>query len=244
LVRRIVNLHFTNPKGGEVWEKGRTYTIRWDKAGGIGNVKILLKDPLNQSSLWVSQGDNNVIRNTGYYSFRVPTTLPDSAYEFHIMTPDESYKNTSKKFYIGRTDTDLRVKTVNFTRRTEYIGAKDMPIDKKRYIVAEIWLKNKGSKRMNSVTVTWQIVKEPEGEIKTQGEKIFRNLSPGPWYQQNLKVLYATWNDGPKWENLRKTGGSYHLKLQADPDNVLDEIELTRGDNFYSTEVVNGSNYW
>ena len=247
-VQRIVDLHFTSPEGGEVWVKGRTYTIRWDKVGGIGNVKILLKDLMNQSSLWVSTGQDHVIQNTGYYSFSVTATLADSAFEFHIMTPDESYTSKSKRFYIHSTDTDLSVKAVNFTRRKEYVGPKKMYLKMRIYVFSELWLKNKGSKRLNAVAVTWKIVREPSGRVVRQGEKIFENLTPDTWYQQDLKECY--YNEGKSgfennhiWGTLQP-GEKFVLILYADLDNDLGESEYTQDDNTYQTEVVDASNYW
>jgi len=241
LVRRTVNLHFTNPKGGEVWERGKTYTIRWDKIGGIGNVKILLKDLLNQSALWVSQGDNNVIKNTGYYNFQVPTTLPDSAYEFHIMAPNESYKNTSKKFYLGRTDTDLFVRGANIGKSRWNDGTVY-----KQYVKIEIWLKNKGTRPLNSVKVNWQVVKEPLGESVEQGEKVFKNMRPDTWYHQGLKIRYDKYNhtteERDQW-GRPKEGEAYVMKFEADPGNTLGELDLVRNNNVYQTEILNSENY-
>jgi hypothetical protein len=48
------------------------------------------------------------------------TAVLDRVCEFHIMALDENYTNKSRKFYIGRTDTDLKIRAVNFGRRTEY----------------------------------------------------------------------------------------------------------------------------
>jgi len=244
-VQRIVDLHFTNPQGGVIWEKGRTYTISWDKTGGIGSVKIQLNDLLNQSSHWVSQGTDHVINNTGNYSFTVPSSFPDSAFALQIMTPDESYTNKSDKFYISRTDTDLKVKAVNFGKKMEYIGAKDMPLNEWRYLVSEIWLENKGTKRLSEVKVTWKIIRMPSGRVVKQGEKTFEDLTPGSWYQQNLKELYHEINASSpaKWGFL-KDGETFDLILYADFDNDLRETEFTRNDNTYQTEVITHSTFW
>ena len=244
-VQRIVDMHFTNPQGGVIWEKGRTYTISWDKTGGIGSVKIQLNDLLNQSSHWVSQGTDHVINNTGNYSFTVPSSFPDSAFFLQIMTTDGSYTNKSDKFYISRTDTDLKVKAVNFGKKMEYIGAKDMPLNEWRYLVSEIWLENKGTKRLSEVKVTWKIIRMPSGRVVKQGEKTFEDLTPGSWYQQNLKELYHEINASSpaKWGFL-KDGETFDLILYADFDNDLRETEFTRNDNTYQTEVITQSTFW
>ncbi len=57
------------PNGGEVWEEGKTYTIRWSSEGVRGNVRIQL--------WWSMTGPEGLhtidnIPNTGSYSFTVP----------------------------------------------------------------------------------------------------------------------------------------------------------------------------
>ena len=79
-----------------------------------------------------------------------------------------------------------------------------------------------------------------------QGEKIFENLTPDTWYQQDLKeCYYNAGNVGSdhNWGPL-ESGEVFVLVLHADLDNDLDEIGYTRDDNTYQTEVVNASNYW
>ena len=245
-VQRLVDLHFTNPEEGVIWEKGRTYTISWDKAGDIGSVKIRLNDLLNQSSLWVSQGQDHVISNTGTYRYTIPATLPDSAFALQIMIPDGSYTNKSGKFYISSTDTDLRVRAVNFGRTTTHAGLKKAPLSKHFYVVSELWLMNKGSHRLNTVPLTWKIVREPSGRVVAEGEKTFSNMTPGSWYKQNIRECYYSWGNltgsDHKWGSLDQ-GETFVLILYADFDNSLGETELTRDDNTYRTEVVTHSTY-
>ena len=246
-VQRIADLHFTNPQDGVIWEKGRPYTINWDKAGGIGSVKIRLDDILNRSSLWVSQGPDHVITNTGAYRYTVPATLPDSAFALQIMTPDESYTNKSNLFYIGRSDTDLFVRGCNFNRiRTENYPHVN------RYIEAEIWLKNKGTKNLNTVKVVWQVVKEPLGQGIVQGEEIFTDLLPDTWYNKKLSLKYFHWKQaGLFWGNSHdhiwgklQEGERYVLRFKADPDNTLGELELVLDNNTYQTEILTPETYF
>ena len=247
LVQRLVDLRFTNPEEGMIWEKGRPYTISWDKIGGIGSVKIRLNDLLNQSSQWVSQGQDHVISNTGTYRYTVPATLPDSAFALQIMNTDESYTNTSNRFYIGRNDTDLFVRGCNFNR----VCSKKYP-HTNRYIKAEIWLKNKGTRNLNTVKVAWQVVKEPLGQGIVQGEEIFTDMRPNTWYNKQLSLKYyhkkhagLFWGHSTDhiWGRLQE-GERYVLRFKADPGNTLGEMDLVLDNNTYQTEILTPETYF
>jgi hypothetical protein len=62
------HLRVLHPSGGEVWHKGRNYTIRWDSAKVTGNLRI--RAYTGVSSLRTIT-DN--CRNSGSYRFEVPT---------------------------------------------------------------------------------------------------------------------------------------------------------------------------
>ena len=40
---KIPTIEVLSPNGGETWETGKRYTIRWKSKGVKGNVKIMLK---------------------------------------------------------------------------------------------------------------------------------------------------------------------------------------------------------
>lgn len=66
-----------SPNGGEVWEKGSTHTISW-KSNDVSQIYIKLRkgdDTYNGTEGDVSHG---IIINKGYYTWKVPNTLPDS----------------------------------------------------------------------------------------------------------------------------------------------------------------------
>ena len=245
-VQRTVDLHFTNPEDGVIWEKGRDYTISWDKIGGIGSVKIRLDDLLNHTSQWVSQGPDHVTSNTGTYRYTIPSTLPDSAFALQIMTSDGSYTNKSKRFYISQRDTDLFVRWANIgIQHTE----RKWPFKENYYVRAQIWLKNKGTRDLNTVKVDWQVVKEPLGQNIVQGEEIFRDMHPDTWYNKQLSLKYyhgqveaiGSTHDHI-WGKLQG-GERYVLKFRADPGNTLGEMELVLGNNIYQTEVLTPETY-
>ena len=228
-------------------EKGRTYTISWDKIGDIDSVKIQLDDLLNQASHWVSQGSDHVINNTGTYRYTVPASLPDSAFALQIMTPDGRYNNKSNRFYISRSDTDLFLKGSPVKRIHSRNG-----IYRNRYIETEIWLENKGTRNLNTVKVAWQVVKEPLGNCVAQGEEIFTDMLPDTWYKKKLSLKYLHKRGaGPLWGRSvdhiwgeLQVGQRYVLKFKADPGNTLGELDLVLDNNTYQIEALTPETYF
>lgn len=90
----------TSPGRNEVWEKGKTYTIRWESKGIRGNVKIMLLAGGPRPALKVSEAKafeiTRNINNSGSYSYLVPDNLPDGMYKVQIMTIDESIKGAGE----------------------------------------------------------------------------------------------------------------------------------------------------
>ena len=67
-----------SPNGGDVWEVGKTYQIKWDASGysPTSKVSIGLRDSRYSPNL--SSGENTIARNipnTGSYNFAVPTSM-------------------------------------------------------------------------------------------------------------------------------------------------------------------------
>jgi hypothetical protein len=87
-------IRVTSPNGGEVWEKGRTFPIRWTSSGSIPEVRIGLKWGPGVG-VWIPIADR--IPNTGEYSYTVPETLPQEGGEFMVivMTPDGLISDSS-----------------------------------------------------------------------------------------------------------------------------------------------------
>jgi len=90
----------TSPGRNEVWEKGKTYTIRWESKGIRGNVKIMLLAGGPRPALKVSEAKafeiTRNINNSGSYSYLVPDNLPDGIYKVQIMTINESIKGAGE----------------------------------------------------------------------------------------------------------------------------------------------------
>ena len=67
-----------SPNGGETWEKGEPYTIRWTSKGVKGNVKIMLK---KIGGPWYTIAES--VPNTGSYRYALPKNIPE-AYISHL----------------------------------------------------------------------------------------------------------------------------------------------------------------
>lgn len=87
-------IRVTAPNGGEVWEKGKTFTIRWTSSGNIPEVRIGLKWGPGVG-VWIPIADR--VPNSGEYSYTIPETLTQEGREFQVivMTPDGLISDSS-----------------------------------------------------------------------------------------------------------------------------------------------------
>ncbi len=85
----------TNPHSGQIWCKGKTYTITWTKSGTMyPNVKIRLfhgstKIPITDST-----------PNNGSYSWEVPVDLANGSYYIRVKTVDNQVYDDGEAFTI------------------------------------------------------------------------------------------------------------------------------------------------
>ena len=72
-----LSITVTSPNGGEVWEVGKTYQIKWDASSHPSStIDIGLRD--NRYNLNLGSGENVIARNipnTGSYRFTVPSSM-------------------------------------------------------------------------------------------------------------------------------------------------------------------------
>ncbi|MCL5667038.1 MAG: GPI anchored serine-threonine rich family protein [Patescibacteria group bacterium] len=71
LERPLQTLRLLSPQGGEKWEAGKTYVIRWE-GQNLPSVYIRLVNDLNPTEITIA--DN--IANSGSFEWTIPTTLP------------------------------------------------------------------------------------------------------------------------------------------------------------------------
>jgi len=91
----LANITVQAPNGGESWEMGERYSIRWTSKGLQGTVKIMLKMP----GRWFEIARNLPVE-TKNYSYTVPGNLPaGTKYRVYVMTPDEKVKDESDKYF-------------------------------------------------------------------------------------------------------------------------------------------------
>jgi len=83
-----------SPNGGEQWEKGKTYTVRWTSTGNIPEVRIVLKWGPGVG-VWIPVADR--VPNTGEYACTIPETVKQEGREFMVivMTPDGLISDSS-----------------------------------------------------------------------------------------------------------------------------------------------------
>ena len=95
------------PNGGEIWEKGKKYTIRWEGKGLSGNVKIMLKWGTGSGG-WFTVTESAV--NSGSYNYTVPKTgigQEGGQFKIYVMTRDESIKDASDREFTITASTSL-----------------------------------------------------------------------------------------------------------------------------------------
>jgi len=142
----------TYPNGGETWDKGKQYCIRWTSSGVQGNVKIRLKWGTGGGGWYTVSGST---KNTGSYTYKVPTTgIGQSGNQFrmYVMTLDGKVKDASNRpFTIGKESgvVHLRPPVIGFTTPKRF----DNPETK------EIWVRGK------SYTIRWKQIRKTNADL-------------------------------------------------------------------------------
>jgi hypothetical protein len=142
----------TYPNGGETWEKGKQYRIRWTSSGVQGNVKIRLKWGTGGGGWYTVSGST---KNTGSYTYKVPTTgigHSGSQFRMYVMTLDGKVTDASNgPFTIGKESgaTAIQAPVIQFTTPKRF----DNPETK------EIWVRGK------SYTIRWKQVRTTDADL-------------------------------------------------------------------------------
>ena len=88
----------TNPHTGQVWYKGKTYTITWIKAGsmkGVVKIRLFKKDDQGFKLRIADSAPNN-----GNYKWTVPTNLVNGFYYIRVKTVDNLVYDNGDLFEI------------------------------------------------------------------------------------------------------------------------------------------------
>ncbi|MBN2515575.1 MAG: hypothetical protein JXC33_06015 [Deltaproteobacteria bacterium] len=142
----------TYPNGGETWEKGKQYRIRWTSSSVQGNVKIRLKWGTGSGGWYTVSGSTE---NTGSYIYKVPATgIGQSGNQFrmYVMTLDGKVEDASNSpFTIGKESgaTAIQAPVIQFTTPQRF----DNPETK------EIWVRGK------SYTIRWKQVRKTDADV-------------------------------------------------------------------------------
>jgi hypothetical protein len=104
------NITVIYPNGGETWNRGQTYTIRWTSQNIGSNVMILLKGEPSGSGGWFTVTANTP--NTGSYQYTVPNDIGYVQYKIYVETLDGSVQGVSNSvFYIPMTGQGISTPT-------------------------------------------------------------------------------------------------------------------------------------
>jgi len=95
----LKSIKVLSPNGGESWEKGEGYGVRWQSSGIRGNVKIMLKWGTSRGG-WFRVTKSTP--NTGSYFYKIPRReigQEGNQFKIYVMTPDGSVKDESDGFF-------------------------------------------------------------------------------------------------------------------------------------------------
>jgi len=87
-----------SPLSGDIWYKGQTYTIKWDKSGNM-NSKVKIR--LYQGGTKILGVTDNT-ENDGSFSWTIPANLNDGTYYIRVKTIDNLVYDDSEKFTIKK----------------------------------------------------------------------------------------------------------------------------------------------
>lgn len=91
-------ISIVSPHSGDVWYKGKTYTIKWVLSGKMDTeVKITLYKPDHQTLQAVIKKPTG---NDGSYKWKVPSSIPNGKYVIRVKTMDNLVHDDSDVFTI------------------------------------------------------------------------------------------------------------------------------------------------
>jgi Raf kinase inhibitor-like YbhB/YbcL family protein len=104
----------TSPNGGESWEQGSTYTIKWETGDVTGKVMIELRAGSGTSASTALEIVAET-KNDGSYSWKIPTTVDTgSNYEIRISPGSGDTKDASNKNFSITETTSLKLRSSAF----------------------------------------------------------------------------------------------------------------------------------
>jgi len=228
-----------SPNGDEVWTQGNRYGIEYETTwkpylNNFKDASISLKNTATNQEYtivprWKAGKQPIPNRSNRYYNPAVPCNvtknIPPGKYKVRIALLDGSdWDESNGEFTIhGPVDVDLvcdiRHAKLSYTA-----------FDNKRCeLEFQVWVKNKGTKRLKHVMIDYRVLKLPQKLlIYQQSEGIgFSDMHPDTWYNapQKIDILMEL--------AQRRIGskGKYVLEVVVDSQNRQRENEEYRSDN-------------
>ena len=95
------SLKVTNPNGGESWEWGKRYAIKWDKGNAGKFVRLFLLKSTGKRYKTISKKT----KNDGKYPWKVAATIASGSYKIRVQSVSDSTQNddSDANFTIGNT---------------------------------------------------------------------------------------------------------------------------------------------
>ncbi len=239
VIRFITPQVYKNPNTRETLVRGKPYTISWrqerETKVDLRNIKILLENRRLGQKFWVTENSPN----RGYYTYTIPSNVPDGIYTFHIMPLTEEFRNQSPEFYIGpNNDVDLIIELRNvavvWTDTYFFVGTKS-----KDYVEFEIWVMNRGKKLLPLVPIAWRIINEPNNVVILQNSAGFSDVYPNRYYKTKLRYTFHEASGVFFYHSEKGWGpGPFIIEAEADAKRITGEMEMMRGDNIFQTAIL------
>jgi hypothetical protein len=246
-----VYIKVTSPGAGTVWERGKTYPIRWESQGVRGDVRILLIwESLRATQATKEIGASPAVKsvkpieivkdapNSGSYDYVVPNSLPDGIYKVQITTVDMSVKGTSEgTVAVGGQQASGDTKYGFGDRRKDQAGAAT---------AAGAKASASGATPPPGVSGKSQVEAQKVVKVQVTPEKVsaaelnnFKFQASAP-RASNLKIGGAgttgrqidvtSPKDGDKWENGKEYGITWGASgISGDVKIVLEKIWIHAG---------------
>ncbi len=203
-------LKVTTPNGGQKWETGKKYAIKWVKGNAGGTVKIqLLKSGKHHK--WIAKKT----KNDGRYTWKIPTTVDSgSAYKVKIVSVKNKkvFDKSNKNFTISKTGGDSDGDNTSTLKVTTPNGGETWKPGTKYAIK---WDKGNAGK-----FVRLFLLKSTGKRYKTISKKT-KNDGKHPW----------------KVPATITTGSAYKIRVQAVTDTTVrddSDSNFTIGESFPS----------
>jgi len=251
-------LKVTTPNGGQKWETGKKYAIKWVKGNAGGTVKIqLLKSGKHHK--WIAKKT----KNDGKYTWKIPTTVDSgSAYKVKIVSVKNKrvFDKSNKNFTITQTDSGGSTKSKGVESTSSNQTSHNSKPTNSSVLVAAfaksssavtswpcVFTSDKGRRVYYKLDHHKSIAKGPGGACRVSGRstetkakidalnccnKHYSNCSTydvnGDVCETNGFSISAP-NGGEKW----KTGKKYAIKWVKGNGGTFVRIQLLKSDKHY-----------